>query len=149
VEYIVIKGHAEDNYKAIGLCADALCNAGCVTEDFKNNCIDREKNFPTGLPFEMPVAMPHSKSSAVNKDAICLLILDKPVTFYRMDEETEKLDAKMVFNLAITNPNGHIKVLQNLMKTFSSSGKLEDLYNSTEEEAQEKLKSFLSDSVAG
>jgi PTS system galactitol-specific IIA component len=66
-----------------------------------------------------------------------------------MDEETEKLDAKMVFNLAITNPNGHIKVLQNLMKTFSSSGKLEDLYNSTEEEAQEKLKSFLSDSVAG
>jgi PTS system galactitol-specific IIA component len=129
MKIFAIDGHAETDEQAIKLCADKLLAEGVVKDVFYNNCIVREKDYPTGLPCDPPVAMPHSAASGVNEDGICVLRLDKPVTFRRMDDDAESVDAIMVFNLAVTDPQGHIKVLQKLMGLFMDHDKLLDLYH--------------------
>ena len=60
-EYIVIRSSARDSKEAILLCADALNAAGYVSKEFGKLCVEREKEYPTGLPTEIPTAIPHAK----------------------------------------------------------------------------------------
>ena len=113
--YVVIHGTAADNLEAIRLCGSALYKAGIVREEFAELCAEREKEFPTGLPTEIPTAIPHVKDEGITENAICLLKLEQPVIFSRMDDDTETVETDMVFNLAIKDPNEHLTVLQNMM----------------------------------
>ena len=56
-KYLVIQGTANSSEEAITLCGEALHKAGVVGEDFAAACVEREKNFPTGLPTEIPTAI--------------------------------------------------------------------------------------------
>lgn len=114
-EYIVIRSSARDSKEAILLCADALNAAGYVSKEFGKLCVEREKEYPTGLPTEIPTAIPHAKDWNIARSSICFLKLDKPVTFRRMDDDTEEIETDMVFNLAIKDPNEHLEALQNMM----------------------------------
>lgn len=143
MKFFTIRAGAKDNADAIALCASKLFEEGCVTSEFGSNCIRREENFPTGLPSAIPVAMPHSEVEGVKEDALCLLILNEPVTFKRMDDDEQEIDAKMVFNLAITDPANHMTVLKNLMQAFYSLDTLKDLYHSSCDEAVLKLEKLL------
>ncbi|MDO4942286.1 MAG: PTS sugar transporter subunit IIA [Lachnospiraceae bacterium] len=113
--YLVINGSAEDSEGAIRLCGEALYKEGIVMKDFGTLCVEREKDFPTGLPTEIPTAIPHVKAEGIRENAICFLKLDKPVVFRRLDDDTEEVETDMVFNLAIKNPEEHLMVLQNMM----------------------------------
>lgn len=113
--YLIIHGAAKDNMEAIALCGDALRKEGIVRDTFAGKCQDREKGYPTGLPTEIPVAIPHCKDEGIRENCICLLKLERPVTFYRMDDELESIETDMVFNMAIKNPDDHLEALQNLM----------------------------------
>ena len=73
MKYFAIEGHANTDFEAIHLCAQKLKEEGYVTDQFESNCINREKEYPTGLPTVVPVAMPHSEASGVVKNAICML----------------------------------------------------------------------------
>ena len=119
--YIVTHGTAADNLEAIRLCGAALYKAGIVRKEFAELCVEREKEFPTGLPTEIPTAIPHVKDEGITENAICLLKLEKPVTFSRLDDDTETVDTDMVFNLAIKDPNEHLTVLQNMMAFLNDS----------------------------
>lgn len=127
IKIFAIEGHADSDFGAIRLCADKLRDEGLVKDEFCANCIEREKNFPTGLPSALPVAMPHSEASGVVDDGICVLRLDEPVNFRRMDDPDVTIDAEMVFNLAVTDPKRHLKVLQNLMGLFMDEEKIEKI----------------------
>jgi len=113
--YLVIHGSAKDREEAILLCGDALYKAGLVSEHFGELCVNREREYPTGLPTEIPTAIPHVKDEGITQSSVCFLRLDQPVSFQRMDDETEEVDTDMIFNLAIKDPNEHIKALQNMM----------------------------------
>lgn len=143
VKYFAIKGHADSDMEAISLCAKKLYQEGFVTDKFESNCIEREKIYPTGLPTVVPVAMPHSEAAGVIKNAICVLILDGPVDFHRIDEEEQIIPAKMVFNLAITDPSGHMYVLRNLMALFGDTDKMNDLYKTDLKDIPEKLATYI------
>lgn len=114
-KYLVIHGSAEDSEGAIRLCGDALYKAGIVMKDFGTLCVEREKDFPTGLPTKIPTAIPHVKAEGIKENAICFLKLNQPVVFRRLDDDTEKVETDMIFNLAIKNPDEHLSVLQNMM----------------------------------
>ena len=118
--YIVVNGYAKDAEEAIMLCGNALHAAGIVDSKFGSKCYLREKNFPTGLPTKIPVAIPHCKDDSITENAICILRLDKPVTFYRMDDDEAKIETNLIFNLAIKNPDEHLAVLQNLMEFLNN-----------------------------
>ena len=122
--YIVLHGTAADRIEAIGMCGKALCDAGYVAETFAVKCQEREKEFPTGLPTDYPVAIPHCKDDGIRENAICFLKLDKPVVFYRMDDDQEYVETDMIFNMAIKDPNAHLEALQNLMTFLGNADNL-------------------------
>ncbi|MGN1377785.1 MAG: PTS sugar transporter subunit IIA [Dorea sp.] len=123
--YLVIHGSASDKEEAIGMCADALYKAGIVRSQFGQRCIEREQEYPTGLPTEIPTAIPHVKDEGITENTICFLRLDKPVTFRRMDDDTLEIDTDMIFNLAIKDPNEHLEALQSMMEFLNDTEALE------------------------
>lgn len=113
--YLVIHGTADNNEQAIKLCGEALYKAGIVSENFGDLCAKRERDFPTGLPTEIPTAIPHVKDEGITENAICLLKLNHPVTFKRLDDDIEEVKTDMIFNLAIRDADEHLAVLQKMM----------------------------------
>ena len=132
--YIVIRGNAENSTEAIQLCGKALEQAGIVSASFAKGCIERETEYPTGLPTEIPTAIPHCQDSSVKENAICVLFPDKPITFRRMDDDEESVDARILFNLAVMNPDEHLEALQNLMAFLGDTEALEACLSKTDDE---------------
>ena len=71
-----------------------------------------------------------------------MLKLDKPVCFRRMDDETEDISAKMVFNLALTD-SSHMEILQHLMGLFANTEKMQDLYDTDIKDLPAKLATYI------
>lgn len=127
ISFLVFNGSALDNNEAIDKCVEKLVENGITDNLFSKLCIEREKEYPTGLPTEIPVALPHAYYENINKNCICVMRLNSPVKFKRMDDNSESVDAKIVFNLAIKDSNKHIKTLQNLMGLFSDGDSLKKI----------------------
>lgn len=122
--FLAIEGAAATAEDAIRLCGAALERAGYVTDAFAQGCIDREVNYPTGICTEIPVALPHCKSEAILKSAICYARLDTPVSFRRMDDDEESVKTRHVFNLAIA-PGDHLEFLSKTMQLLADKRVLE------------------------
>jgi PTS system galactitol-specific IIA component len=115
VQIITVSGFAKNWEEAIALCGKKMSECGYVDLPFAEECILREKEFPTGIPSEIPIAIPHAKSQNIKKDCICLLRLDSPVIFNRMDSWDESVEVELVLNLALKDADEHIVFLQKLM----------------------------------
>lgn len=113
--FLAIEGDVASADEAILLCGHALESAGCVTSDFADECIKRELDYPTGLPTDIPVALPHCQSDAILRSTLCYLRLRNKVKFYRMDDDEDWILTRHVFNLAIL-PGNHLEFLS---KTIS------------------------------
>lgn len=116
VKYIAIEGTASTWEEAIRLCGHALMEQQYVDERFIEGCIEREKEFPTGLPCDIPVAIPHSQSAGIRETAVCVLRLQEPVRFYRMDDQEQAIETSIIFNMAIKGADNHLVFLQKLME---------------------------------
>lgn len=114
--YLVVEGSAENWKEAIVLCGEYMMKNGSVEREFIDSCIEREMEYPTGLPSVIPVAIPHSKVKGIHENCICFLRLNKPVRFYRMDDSEEYVETRLVFNLAIKQAEEHLEFLQRLMQ---------------------------------
>ena len=73
-----------------------------------------KNDYPTGLPTEIPTAIPHAKVSGIKENAICLLKLESPVIFRRLDDDTEQVETDLIFNLAIKG--SQMNILQGASK---------------------------------
>lgn len=124
-KYLIIHGAAKDSEEAIRLCGNALYEAGVVSNRFAELCVEREKEYPTGLPTEIPTAIPHARDEGITESTICFLKLERPVSFRRMDDDTQSVDTDMIFNLAIKDPNEHLTALQNMMAFLNDAEALE------------------------
>lgn len=113
-----------------------------VKHTYVNAVIEREKVFPTGLPSDgVYVAIPHTDSIHVNRSCMAVATLKHPVEFSMMGNEKVKLQVQMVFLLAIKDPNGQIKLLENLMGLLQNKELLVKLKNAgTVEEVLDLLK---------
>ena len=141
--FLAIEGTAATAQDAIQRCGDALMDAGCVTADFARNCIDREVDFPTGICTEIPVALPHCKSEAILRSALCYLRLDAPVVFRRMDDDELTVETRHIFNLAIA-PGDHLEFLSKTMQLLADPQVLESFESMTIDEVAAYLKEHLS-----
>ena len=52
-----------------------------------------------------------------------------------MGNSGKDVEAKLIFMLAVTDPQGHLQTLSKLMAIFSDGEKLTDLYNSLTKQA--------------
>ncbi len=142
MKFFTIEGSAQNTSEAINLCASVFEENGCVTESFAKDCIDREKEYPTGIPSKASVAIPHCSTDSILDDAICYLRLDEPVTFMRMDDDAEAIQTRHVFCLALSRKN-HLKTLSKLIQRLQEEKFIDTLEHAEFSEITGFLKSNL------
>ena len=126
-KYIAVEGKAADCEAAISLCGAALQEAGFVREGFAQECILREREYPTGLPTDIPVAIPHCQSGNIIKSGMCYLRLAESVEFHRMDDDEATIFTRHIFNLVIPGGGDHLDFLQQLMGVLSDPAIMSEL----------------------
>ncbi|MDC7289083.1 PTS sugar transporter subunit IIA [Blautia schinkii] len=115
----------EDVMEQIG---GLLIREGYTKASYTEALIAREKEFPTGLDVDgVGVAIPHTDVSHVNKAGIAIGILRNPVTFIQMGTDDETVEVRLVFMLAVVNPNEHIDQLQRIIAIIQDKDVLNKL----------------------
>jgi PTS system galactitol-specific IIA component len=117
-DLIELKFDAKSKEDVIYCLGDKLRKAGCIKEGFEEAVLEREKQYPTGLPTPVPIALCHEKAEWVKKTAISIATLGKPVRFNNMGNPNTVVDVDIVFLLAVKDPNNHMKLLKKLMVFF-------------------------------
>lgn len=113
--------------------SDQLLEKGVVKDTFVTGIIDREKNFPTGLPVQpFGVAIPHTDNEHVVKEQIGFASLKEPVKFKIMGSDSDYVDVSLVFILSLKYPDKQLDMLQKLITLFQNEGVLNQLYECNE-----------------
>ena len=105
-----------------------LVEQGFCKPSYVDALMEREKDYPTGINMgAFGIAMPHTERTHVNKAAVAIARLKKPVLFYEMGSEDEEVQASLVFMLAVKDPETHLPFLQRLMTVFQDQAVLEKI----------------------
>ena len=101
--------------------AKMLFNNGFVKKTYCEAILARERKFPTGLKLRnLSVAIPHTDSIYVNKPGICVMKLKKPATFSHMGDPSQRVDANLIFMMAILDPSEQIDTLKKVVDAFQN-----------------------------
>lgn len=138
--YLAVSLSGKNDKDVLGKMADAMFEEGYVNDGFHDAIIKREKNFPTGLPTgEINVAIPHTDPEYVNKPAVCLGILERPVEFNVMGMENEKVEVTILFMLAIKKKEDQLGLLQKLIATCQNQQTLKIIKSGDQTKIDEVL----------
>ncbi len=134
---ILLHPQAKDRQEVIRQLCKLLEEQGCVGPSYCQAVLDREEQYPTGLPSEGAVAaIPHALSKDVQRTAVAVAVLKDPVIFRNISDYEEELEAKLVFLLANAEGAGdHMDTLQDLMGYMSRPQLLLDLRNAESADA--------------
>jgi len=126
---ILLGLEAETSSDVICLLGKTLLSSGSVKDSYIEAVINREKSLPTGLPLggEINVAIPHTDIVHVNKSAVAMATLAKPVIFQNMVEPQESVVVGIVFLLALDQPHAQIEMLQEVANVVQNEELLEFL----------------------
>ena len=127
-ELIMIDLDAQNSDDALRQLATLFVKHGFARDTYPQAIIDREKLFPTALPTEAcDIAIPHCDRDHVLKSAIGVGTLKNPVAFQQMAEPETTLHPRVLFMLAIDDPNGQLDTLMSLMAVLQEKKLLEEL----------------------
>jgi len=138
-DVLVIEGKPETWEQALHMTYSALHAAGYVKDTFYDACVAREKEYPTGLPTEINVAIPHTDAVHVNIPAICMLRLLQPVKFKNMGDPDEEVDAEFVFNMALQHNHDQLPLIQAIIKVAQDAEYLSSLKTKPLAQIREEL----------
>lgn len=115
---LIVTGlEAEDKKEVLKKLGSVVIREGYAKESYVDALITREEEFPTGLDVDgIGVAIPHTSVEHVNKVGIAIATLDHPVTFVQMGTDDETTEVRLVFMLAVVDPNAHIDQLQRIVE---------------------------------
>ena len=85
----------------------------------------KRKQFPTGLPTNVAVAIPHTDAVHVIENAVCILKLKKKVLFNSMQDPNDTVNVDFVFNMSVVDDNKQLQMLQEIIKVVQDSSFLE------------------------
>ncbi|MDO4662726.1 MAG: PTS sugar transporter subunit IIA [Tissierellia bacterium] len=130
-DLIFVNQEFDSQYDMISYLNNILEEKGFVKDTFLENVLKREEKYPTGLDTgDIKVALPHTDSENVKKSCVTVCTLKKPILFGQMDDPQNKIEANIVFILAVKDPEQQVPVLAKLMEVFADSSKLKDIYES-------------------
>ncbi|MCC0648256.1 PTS sugar transporter subunit IIA [Clostridioides sp. ZZV15-6598] len=131
----------EDALKFLG---QRLFNEQYVKEGYTEAVIAREKKYATGLPTGVyGVAIPHTDIVHVNEPGIAIGILNEPVKFIMMGTDDTEIDVKVIFMLAVKEPQEQLQLLERLMTIFQDENMLNNIIDLSEESVSDLLNSKL------
>ena len=87
---------AEDAESVIRLLCDKAMDNGCIEPVFVQAILEREKEYPTGLPTMVPLAIPHIHDGCL-RSFFSMAVLDEPVSFRCMGDPDEVIETRLVF----------------------------------------------------
>lgn len=114
--------------------ADKLKEEGYAKEGYREAILKREVEYPTGLPADIKIAIPHCDHTLVNESAIAVGVLNNTVKFQAMDDPSKTLDVQIIIMLALDEPHGHIEMLQKIVQLIKSSEDLKKIIVATSDE---------------
>ncbi|WP_289891085.1 PTS sugar transporter subunit IIA [Virgibacillus pantothenticus] len=110
---------AKTKEQALEIVAQNLVDLNLVKKSFIPAIIQREAEYPTGLPTNgVSVAIPHTDVKHVKTKTISLAILKHPVDFFIMGDGSNTTPVQLIFMLAMNEPNSQLTLLQKLMQIF-------------------------------
>lgn len=122
---VLLNVEAYDQHDILSQLSDALYKQGFVKDTFKHAVLEREAEFPTGLPLaSIGVAIPHTDAYHVARTGIGVAILKKPVEFSVMGSPDDKVHVSIILMLAMNDGKKQIELLQRLMEFFQKEEKL-------------------------
>lgn len=144
IDRIQVNCTVNDQFDAITLAATPLLKQGCITDDFVEAVMERERTFPTGLPTKIGVALPHTEAKYVLKESISIVTLKNTIVFAGMGNPKESVSVQIVFLLAINNPEKQLKILQTIITIIQNEKMLEKIKDAKEPQTIYNLiKTFL------
>lgn len=127
-EDLILTGlEARDAAEAIRALAENMYAKGYVKASFAEAVLRREELYPTGMPTEIPVGMPHTDVEHCLHAGISLGILKNPVEFHTMGEPTKIVGVNLIFLLSVVDPASQVKVLTRLVDFFQKTDELRRL----------------------
>lgn len=143
-ELIFLNVECTSSDDVIKLLGNEMKKCGLVKDTYIDAVIAREIKYPTGLPTDgIKVAIPHTDNIHVLKSAIGIATLKKPVEFGIMGGDGEKLEAEIVFLLAIQDPKLQLEFLRKMTSLLCNGELLLGIKNSTTNEEIISLLSML------
>ncbi|WP_170875311.1 PTS sugar transporter subunit IIA [Virgibacillus pantothenticus] len=129
-ELIMLDLEVNTKEEALAMIGEKLYKLGFVTKDYVEGVLEREGKYPTGLPtVPYGVAIPHTDPDKVIEAKIAFATLKNPVTFSAMGSHSTEVEVKMVFMLALNNPNDQLEMLQKLTAIFQDEKIVSQLGN--------------------
>ncbi|WCG22900.1 PTS sugar transporter subunit IIA [Vagococcus lutrae] len=135
----------EEVFKEISI---ILKNKGLVTENFLDNIMEREKNYPTGINMEVVnptipnIAIPHTETQYVKDCAIVPVKLNNTITFCNMINPNEQIDVSYLFMILNNDPHNQANMLASIMDFMVNTNPTE-LSSFFEETDSKKIYAFL------
>lgn len=125
--------NARNKEEVFQILGGKLIEEGYCKDSYIDALIEREKDFPTGINMgEIGIAMPHTDKEHVNKSAVAIGVLKEPVHFFQMSSTDEPVDAKLIFMLAVEDPNEHLVFLQRILIVLQDQKVLKQLIQTKE-----------------
>ena len=132
-EHMLVGLSRPDSSSVIRDLNDLLVQQGKTLAAYAEDAVARESSFPTGLPTQpVAVAIPHAAPDNVLASALAVATLGSPVQFAQMGADgSVKLDAHMVFLLAVKEQEKQVAMIQQLMKVIQNQSLLRAMMKAT------------------
>lgn len=135
-ELIFTQLKAKNDIEILKKLGRALWEKGYTAEGYCQAVVDRERQFPTGIETKgMGIAIPHASSEYVKKDQVAIAVLSEPVSFVRMDTEHAIAAVHIVFMLALTETERHLRYLERIVTLIQDEAVLQQLQQAKDAEA--------------
>lgn len=119
-ECILTHVQADNKEEALHQLFEVLLQTGKVKPSFYEAVLEREREYPTGLELEQwNAAIPHVVPAHVEHSALGIAVLDRPVTFRRMDDDEATVEVRVIFNIALDQNGKQLDILQQIMGIVS------------------------------
>lgn len=146
-DLLALSLEAENSEQVIRTLGKKVLAKGYIDEEFIENLLAREKEFPTGLETVYPIAIPHVGGHC-HQSFLAVAVLKNPVTFMAMEGTGKELPVRCVFLFGITDPENQVEVLKKFIFAFREEENLKKIHEVTDEkEALKILKMLLEDGL--
>lgn len=143
-ELVCLGLEARDWRAALTALAGRLHRAGYVLPGFTASLLQREMDFPTGLPTVIPVALCHTDAELVAQSALAVGVLAEPIAFQEMGEPDRTVWVEVVFLLALKDPITQVEMLRRFSQMLKAEDALAGIRNAADAaEVTEALRALL------
>jgi len=133
-ENLLMPLEAKTKEEAIEKLGNLLLKNGFVKESYVPAVVAREQEFATGLPTgDIGVAIPHTDSHHVLKQAVAVGVLPEAVQFCEMGDPFDtEVDVRLIFMLAVPDKDKVMTMLKQVMSIIQNPGFLKSIAQTTD-----------------